>query len=93
MVRERQIQREKTQIDSKGGVRGGGMEGDDWTIWHLVNRGVLCASGPLWNRPLFYRMELVLKLQNLVGRSARDTFTNHPPGNKIPCTNGLQIQI
>ncbi len=52
MVRERQIQREKTEIDSKGGV-GGGMEGDDWTIWHPVNRGVLCASGPLWNRLLF----------------------------------------
>ena len=44
---------------------GGGMEGDDWTIWHPGNRGVLCASGLLLNRLLLYRMELVLKIQNL----------------------------
>lgn len=67
MVRERQIQREKTQIDSKGRVGRGGMVGDDWTIWHLVNRGVLCASGPLLKTLFLYRMGLVLKLQNLVG--------------------------
>lgn len=63
--------REKRQIDSKGGLGRGGMEGDDWSIWHLVNRGVLCASGPQWNRLLLYRMELVLKLQKLVGWDLR----------------------
>lgn len=46
---------------------GGGMEGDDWTIWHPVNRGVLCASGLLWNRSPFYRMKLVLKLNKSCG--------------------------
>ncbi len=54
------------------------MEGDDWTIWHPVNRGVLCASGPVWNRPLLYRMELVKNLQKLVGRTFdTKTLTNH----------------
>lgn len=45
--------REKRQSDSKTGGTGaggvGGIEVDDWVIWSLVNRGVLCASGPLWN--------------------------------------------
>lgn len=67
MVRERQIQREKTETDSKGGMGRGGMEGDDWSVWHPANREVLCASGPLWNRLLLYRMEQVLELQKVVG--------------------------
>lgn len=57
------------------------MKGDDWSIWHSVNRGVLCAQWLTVEQNafiifIFYMIEEFLKHQQLVV-----VVTNH---QKLP---------